>query len=271
MESCPAVQGSLGLVRKQGIDTFELTPVAIDHALGESCVPQLAAWASLPGRELIRNFRRRRDLGLLPGQKPFLVALPAEKRVALLHHADFGYGSVRCDDDADVAASLTIKARSAAVVELEDRKVMLEAQLVELADDLVGVRAETKEVGERIAEQQRAMGMAVDEHGALSKQLAEAEARSEELAHEEGRIRAALRERGSDTPNVQSAGAHVGSRSDHRHIESGSEVEDAPSVTPGKAVISEQLRLHRSYLLQLQADNQRLRERCVAAGVLKRD
>lgn len=211
--------------------------------------------SDLPGKVLLRNFQRRKELGLLPGHPPLLEAMSAERRAKLQQHETFGYTVSGLATSADQEAP--VPATDSTVAELEARRDALQAQLAELEEILAAEKAKSGEVGEGIQTMQEAMGNAVDEHGSLSRELAEAKARAAELEREKQRLQAALKARGG-SEKAEEAEA------------------PAPALKPppepaaserSAEVLAEKLSLHRAYLLQLDAETAELRRRCAEQGI----
>mmetsp|Transcript_2291 Transcript_2291/g.5458 ORF Transcript_2291/g.5458 Transcript_2291/m.5458 type:complete len:248 (-) Transcript_2291:97-840(-) len=223
------------------------------------------------GRELLRNFLRRRDLGLLPGQKPLLAALPPERRAPLQEHPAFGYDSgptAPASQGAHSGSSGLAAAPGggdAALAELETRRDALQAQVAELEEALAAERAKGGEAGERLQSTQQAMGSAVDEHGALSRALGEARARSAELQRERERLEAALlAQRGAEeAPEEEEPQPtrRVG------EAPAGQKETCAADVAEERAaeLAVQRLALHRAYLLRLDAESRELQQRCAQA------
>uniref|UniRef100_A0A7S1WMQ8 Uncharacterized protein n=1 Tax=Alexandrium catenella TaxID=2925 RepID=A0A7S1WMQ8_ALECA len=213
--------------------------------------------AKLSGRELLRNFQCRRDLGLLPGQPPLAAVMPTERRTTLREHAAFGY-----DSGTSAAPEASSGTADAALAELEARREALQAQLAEIEGALEVERAKGGQVGEQIESMQEAMAATVDEHGTLSRSLAEAQSRSAELQREADRLQVALQERGeSEEAPEEREPEPVRSADLARAGPEGPYAADLAAERSAKTAI-ERLALHRAFLLQLDDETRELRERC---------
>lgn len=233
------------------------------------------------GRELLRRFHRRRELGLLPGPTAAslssasglpgpALAVSAERSAALVAHSAYGYG--QCSP-ADVVAAGAAAAGSTdaperedaeeaeageggvSLVELEARMAALAAQVAEVEVDLAACRGGAAELGRSVAGRQEEMGRTVDEHAALSRTLAEAQARHGEVTLESDRLQAA-----SALVRVRTAPAEEG---DQEEREEESKLE-ALARARARAAAEKKLALHRTHLVRLDEENRELRQRCEA-------
>lgn len=208
----------------------------------------------LSGRQLLENFRRRKALGLLPSKPdarqrsavprsvPAVAILTADRRAKLLAHDAFSYGL-----EAEAAAP------SAQMLELAARREQLEEQFQELEGELGKASAATAEANERRAEVQTDKEIALEEHMALTRKLAEAQARSKELEKEHERLKSALQEHGDD-------GSEEPPAAEAEAAETPPSEEELANLRSEAAKVARQAALHRTYLLQLEEENRRLRE-----------
>merc|ERR1712151_226044 len=95
------------------------------------------------------------------------LQLNTERREALLQHAAFGYCAPVKASDTDRDERIP-----AALADLETRRGVLEAELLELDGANAQECERTAEVGERLAAMQEHMKDAMDEHDALSSKWA---------------------------------------------------------------------------------------------------
>lgn len=232
------------------------------------------------GHNLLRNFLQRRTLGLLPWQRPLASAepLPRSRIEALATHHTFGYHADRLDvvvcarrragGTTGLGKVGAVLSEDDATLELLERRDALQAQLAELDGDLEAARSRSATISGQVASRQEEMARAVDEHGALSKALAEAHARSHELQREEARLRAALSDQGAVNSH-STRGAAAGTAAS-LPIDSGSNqasgasfVEDAAAakIAASPELLAKQMALHRQYLLLVEGENRALRMR----------
>eukprot|EP00747_Dinoflagellata_sp_TGD_P167359 gnl/TRDRNA2_/TRDRNA2_191608_c0_seq1.p1 gnl/TRDRNA2_/TRDRNA2_191608_c0~~gnl/TRDRNA2_/TRDRNA2_191608_c0_seq1.p1 ORF type:complete len:233 (+),score=73.25 gnl/TRDRNA2_/TRDRNA2_191608_c0_seq1:31-729(+) len=230
--------------------------VSTEASGGVSVEAEDGAAKSLPlrGSELLRNFQRRQKLGLVPGQAPLAAVLPPERCAALCAHEAFGYSSAAEGDEAGGAGETDAAvsgADAASNAELEGRCSALRGQIAEVENELAKARTDAVEVGAQIASVQKEMEAAVDEHGTLTRAVAEAIAREADLAGETLRLEAALRDCG------------VSPKAAHDEQALPPEAEDDSASPRERATLLEKLRLHRAHFLSLEAENADLRRRCL--------
>eukprot|EP00927_Polykrikos_kofoidii_P066672 TRINITY_DN6222_c0_g1_i1.p1 TRINITY_DN6222_c0_g1~~TRINITY_DN6222_c0_g1_i1.p1 ORF type:complete len:223 (-),score=29.23 TRINITY_DN6222_c0_g1_i1:238-906(-) len=200
----------------------------------------------LRGRECLVNLKRRQRFGLCPSTSDW--------------RPDGHVPRAGVEDASTVTESSS------------PELVALRAQVIELERSLEAERAQTAEVGERIAAAQLEMGRAVDEHANISASVAEARGRAAELVREEARLRGAMRERTSDDAEAHGrAGGGAGRGapcpgSVPRGAVVGNEscLGDKDEALSAEKAAEKCLPLYRQQLLRLGAANTELHRRCAA-------
>jgi len=146
------------------------------------------------GRALLRNFRLRQQLKLLPRSQPIGIGtagtagtVSLKRLEELLSHRAFGYESE------------SFESFEAANVTLNDaRKTTLQGQLQDLNATKEAEMLQFQEVEMAAQSLQQEMSKMVDEHEALTRQRYELWARQKELADETLRLQAVLADLDSD-------------------------------------------------------------------------
>ena len=146
------------------------------------------------GRALLRNFRLRQQLKLLPRSQPIGIGTAGTAGTAgtvslkrleeLLSHRAFGYESESFE-----AANVTLN---------DARKTTLQGQLQDLNATKEAEMLQFQEVEMAAQSLQQEMSKMVDEHEALTRQRYELWARQKELADETLRLQAVLADLDSD-------------------------------------------------------------------------
>lgn len=143
------------------------------------------------GRALLRNFRLRQQLKLLPRSQPIGIGtagtagtVSLKRLEELLSHRAFGYESESFE-----AANVTLN---------DARKTTLQGQLQDLNATKEAEMLQFQEVEMAAQSLQQEMSKMVDEHEALTRQRYELWARQKELADETLRLQAVLADLDSD-------------------------------------------------------------------------
>ena len=133
----------------------------------------------LEGKALLRNFRLRQQLKLLPGRSQPAGTVSLKRLEELLSHQSFGYES-----DSLVEALPVVSDAS--------RKTTLQEQLQELDSTKAAEMLQLQRVELAAQALQQEMGKMVDEHELLTRQKYELWARQKELADETLRLQTVL-------------------------------------------------------------------------------
>eukprot|EP00933_Yihiella_yeosuensis_P043454 TRINITY_DN38249_c0_g1_i1.p1 TRINITY_DN38249_c0_g1~~TRINITY_DN38249_c0_g1_i1.p1 ORF type:complete len:226 (-),score=54.41 TRINITY_DN38249_c0_g1_i1:117-794(-) len=219
--------------------------------------------ADLKGQELLRNFRQRKELGLLPGFQRLksekgagttggtTAVLPAERCSELLAHSAFGYVAAAppvpqtsAEESLEDGAGI-----SSQLAELQARQSSLEAELQELED--VQRKGQEKAAGaeQRAIVLQQEMSSAVDEHSELSKALIEARSRVAELVREYERLQSILEDAKEEE--------EIGLREQKARAAGSRQLEKDCSASKAEELLA----LHRAHLLRLEAEKSELQKR----------
>lgn len=181
--------------------------------------------------------------------------MSSERLGKLLDHQAFGYnedngasGVANTALCVDSVADDTCASEIAMIAELEARRSSLLSDLEELEVSFHDARERMTQVSEHIAERQQEMAKALDEHAACSKALADARSRSVELEREESRIKEAL--------------AQVGSSEDTARRQPKPEDVAVTDMQAARDTAAVKLSLHCAYLVQLEEENQHLKQQC---------
>ena len=137
------------------------------------------------GKALLRNFRLRQQLKLLPGRSQPAGTVSLKRLELLLNHESFGYESEQIVEP-PVTCEIS-KRKEALQQQLEELKVTKEAEMSHMRNAELAAQSLQQE-----------MAKMVDEHEILTRQRCELSARQKELADETLRLQAVLTDLAED-------------------------------------------------------------------------
>ena len=194
------------------------------------------------GRALLRNFRLRQQLKLLPRSQPICIGaagtagtVSLKRLEELLSHRAFGYES-ESFESFEAASNVTSN---------DARKTTLQGQLQDLNATKAAEMLQFQEVELAAQSLQQEMAKMVDEHEALTRQRYELWARQKELADETLRLQAVLADLESDAQVKNDQPESEGNRS--------------------LAKTAERLKLHHLHLQRLLAEQKLLQQQLGSA------
>ena len=182
------------------------------------------------GKALLRNFRLRQQLKLLPGRSQPAGTVSLKRLELLLNHESFGYESEQIVEP-PVTCEIS-KRKEALQQQLEELKVTKEAEMSHMRNAELAAQSLQQE-----------MAKMVDEHEILTRQRCELSARQKELADETLRLQAVLTDLAEDeTQSVQ--------KDEHETVQSSEQI----------AKMAERLKLHHLHLQRLLAEQKLLQQ-----------
>lgn len=188
------------------------------------------------GKALLRNFRLRQQLKLLPGRSQPAGTVSLKRLELLLNHESFGYESEQIVEP-PVTCEIS-KRKEALQQQLEELKVTKEAEMSQMRNAELAAQSLQQE-----------MAKMVDEHEILTRQRCELSARQKELADETLRLQAVLTDLAEDeTQSVQ--------KDEDETVQSSEQI----------AKMAERLKLHHLHLQRLLAEQKLLQQQLGASG-----
>ena len=188
------------------------------------------------GKALLRNFRLRQQLKLLPGRSQPAGTVSLKRLELLLNHESFGYESEQIVEP-PVTCEIS-KRKEALQQQLEELKVNKEAEVSQMRNAELAAQSLQQE-----------MAKMVDEHEILTRQRCELSARQRELADETLRLQAVLADLAEDeAQSVQ--------KDESETVQSSEQI----------AKMAERLKLHHLHLQRLLAEQKLLQQQLGTSG-----
>ena len=188
------------------------------------------------GKALLRNFRLRQQLKLLPGRSQPAGTVSLKRLELLLNHESFGYESEQIVEP-PVTCEIS-KRKEALQQQLEELKVTKEAEMSQMRNAELAAQSLQQE-----------MAKMVDEHEILTRQRCELSARQKELADETLRLQAVLTDLAEDeAQSVQ--------KDENETVQSSEQI----------AKMAERLKLHHLHLQRLLAEQKLLQQQLGTSG-----
>lgn len=188
------------------------------------------------GKALLRNFRLRQQLKLLPGRSQPAGTVSLKRLELLLNHESFGYESEQIVEP-PVTCEIS-KRKEALQQQLEELKVTKEAEMSHMRNAELAAQSLQQE-----------MAKMVDEHEILTRQRCELSARQKELADETLRLQAVL------TDLAEDEAQHV-QKDEDETVQSSEQI----------AKMAERLKLHHLHLQRLLAEQKLLQQQLGTSG-----